>query len=181
MPRFYKEIYFFFLKDESFVSKTLNEGHVVLSKFPASPVYKLAKKMESSQATAKHMKQVTRDPQAVQVNLLISCDISAQKYHPVSPRRKIKPPSLDNKPTNSIMKNQDSKKKIEEDLILITEGQTDVQNVVTPSSEKVLDVQQASTNVRFAKNLATSAASVTRRKLACIIKESPLVHPRHIS
>ena len=60
-----RDIFWFFLKDESFVSKTLNEGHVELSKFPASTVCQLAKKMESSQATAKHMNKVTRNPQAV--------------------------------------------------------------------------------------------------------------------
>ena len=65
-----RDIFWFFLNDESFVSKTLNEGHVELTKFPASRVRQLAKKMESLQATAKHMKQVTRDTQAVQVNLL---------------------------------------------------------------------------------------------------------------
>ena len=65
-----RDIFCFFLNGESFVSKTLNEGHVELSKFPASTVRQLAKKMESLQATAKHMKQVTRDPQVVQVNLL---------------------------------------------------------------------------------------------------------------
>ena len=65
-----RDIFWFFLKDESFVSKTLNEGHVELSKFPASTVHQLAKKMESSQPTAKHMNQVARDPHAVQVNLL---------------------------------------------------------------------------------------------------------------
>ena len=64
-----RDIFCFFLKDESFVYKTLNEGHVELSKFPASTVCQLAKKIESSQASAKHMKKVTRDPQVVQVNL----------------------------------------------------------------------------------------------------------------
>ena len=52
------------------MSKTLNEGHVELSKFPANKLRQLAKEFESSQATAKHMKQITRDLQAVQVNLL---------------------------------------------------------------------------------------------------------------
>ena len=65
-----RHIFWFFLNDESFVSKTLNEGHVELCKFPASKLRQLAKKFESSQATAKHMKQITRDWQAVQVNLL---------------------------------------------------------------------------------------------------------------
>ena len=65
-----RDIFWFFLNDESFVSNTLNEGHVELSKFPASKLRQLAKKFGSSQATAKHMKQIIRDPQAVQVNLL---------------------------------------------------------------------------------------------------------------
>ena len=50
--------------------KTLNEGNVELSKFPASKVRQMAKKLESSQATVKHMKKVTRDPETVWVNLL---------------------------------------------------------------------------------------------------------------
>ena len=66
----HRDIFWFFLKDESFVSKTLNEGHVELNKFPASTVCQLAKMMESSQATTKHMKHVTRDLQVTQINLL---------------------------------------------------------------------------------------------------------------
>ena len=62
-----RDIFWFFLNNESFVSKTLNEGHVELNKFPTSTLCQLAKKFESSQATAKHMKQMTRDLQAVQV------------------------------------------------------------------------------------------------------------------
>ena len=65
-----RDIFWLFLNDESFVSKTLNEGHVELSKFPASSIRQFAKKMESLQSTAKHMKQVTRDPQVVQINHL---------------------------------------------------------------------------------------------------------------
>ena len=48
----------------------MNEGHVEFSKFPATKVRQMAKKLESSQAKAKHMRQVTKDPQATQVNLL---------------------------------------------------------------------------------------------------------------
>ena len=43
------------MKDEKFVSKPINEESVDLQKFPASRVHHLAKKMESSKATAKHM------------------------------------------------------------------------------------------------------------------------------
>ena len=41
-----------------------------MDKFPASSVHQLAKKLESSKATACHIKQVAGDPQAVQTNLL---------------------------------------------------------------------------------------------------------------
>ena len=39
-------------------------------KFPASKVSQLAKKMESSKATARHTKQVAGDPQLAQINLM---------------------------------------------------------------------------------------------------------------
>ena len=58
------------MSNESFISKTLDEGHVNLNKFPASKVRQMAKKLESSQATAKHMKQVTNEPRATKINLL---------------------------------------------------------------------------------------------------------------
>ena len=54
----HRDIFWFFLKDEEFVFKTINEGSVDLDKFPASKVCQLAKKMESSKATARHIKQV---------------------------------------------------------------------------------------------------------------------------
>ena len=41
-----------------------------LEKFPASKVRQLAKKMESSKATAHHIKQVAGDPQTGQINLM---------------------------------------------------------------------------------------------------------------
>ena len=50
--------------------KTLDEGHVSLKNFPASRVRQMAKKLEGSQATAKHIKQVTNEPHAAQINLL---------------------------------------------------------------------------------------------------------------
>ena len=60
----------FFLKDETFVSKTLNEGHVELNKFPASKVRQMAKKLESSQSTARHLKKMSSKLQATQIHLL---------------------------------------------------------------------------------------------------------------
>ena len=50
------DIFWFFMRDEDFITKTINEGNVDIQKFPASKVCQLAKKMESSKATAKHIR-----------------------------------------------------------------------------------------------------------------------------
>ena len=64
------DIFWFFLKDEDFVSRTINEGSVDLEKIPASKVYQLAKKYESSKTTARHIRQVAGEVQAAQINLM---------------------------------------------------------------------------------------------------------------
>ena len=65
-----RDIFWFFLHDEEFVSKTISDGSVDLGKFPTRKVRQLAKKLESSKATACHIKQVAGDLQAAQINLL---------------------------------------------------------------------------------------------------------------
>ena len=65
-----RDIFWFFLKDKSFVSKILNEGHVELEKFPASKVRQMAKKLVSSQSTARHINKMSSEPQANQIHLL---------------------------------------------------------------------------------------------------------------
>ena len=62
-----RDIFWFFLKDEEFVSRTINDSNIDLDKFPASKVRQLAKKLESSKSTAKYIKQVSNEPQATQV------------------------------------------------------------------------------------------------------------------
>ena len=64
------DILWFFLCDEEFVSKTINDGNVGLEKSPASKVRQLVKRMASSKATAHHTKQVAGDSQAAQINLI---------------------------------------------------------------------------------------------------------------
>ena len=58
------------MKDEDFVTKTINEGNVDIQKFPASKVRQLAKNMESSKAMAKHIRQVAGDLPAAQIQLM---------------------------------------------------------------------------------------------------------------
>ena len=64
------DIFWFFMKDEDFVTNMINEGNVDIQKFPASKVQQLAKKMESSKATAKHIQQVAGDLPAAQIQLM---------------------------------------------------------------------------------------------------------------
>ena len=54
----------------TFVSKTINDSNIDLDKFPEGKVRQLAKKMESSMSTARHMKAVASDPIAAQVNFM---------------------------------------------------------------------------------------------------------------
>ena len=65
----YRDNFWFFLKDEDFVSRTISDGSINLDKFPVSRVHQLAKKLESSKATARHIKQVSGEPQVAQINL----------------------------------------------------------------------------------------------------------------
>ena len=87
----HRDIFWFFMKDEDFVTKTINEGNVDIQKVPASKVCQLAKKMESSKATAKHIRQVAGDLLAAQVQLMQHqrTQLPAGNY----PRRKPHPTS----------------------------------------------------------------------------------------
>ena len=66
----HRDIFWFFLRDEDFVSRTISDGSINLDKFPVSRVHQLAKKLESSKATVRHIKQVSGEPQVAQINLL---------------------------------------------------------------------------------------------------------------
>ena len=66
----HQDIFWFFMKDEDFVTKTIDEGNVNIQKFPAGKVQQLAKKMESSKATAKHIRKVAGDLPAAQIHLM---------------------------------------------------------------------------------------------------------------
>ena len=66
----HQDIFWFFLGDEDFMSRTITEGSVDLDKFPTSRVRQQTKKLESSKATAWHVKQVAGDLQVTQINLL---------------------------------------------------------------------------------------------------------------
>ena len=89
----HQDIFWFFLHEEGFVSKTINEGSVDLDKFPASKVCQLAKKYESSKAIARHIKQVADEMQAMQIHLMRhQCtELSNGKYKKQKPQAKPRP------------------------------------------------------------------------------------------
>ena len=66
----HRDIFWFFFKDEEFVSKTIIDSNIDLDKCPASKVRQLAKRMESSKATSRHIRQVASDSQVAQSNLM---------------------------------------------------------------------------------------------------------------
>ena len=68
--RSYIETYFGFSSGRRNLSVKINDSNIDLEKFPSSKVRQLAKRLESSKSTARHIKKMSSDPQATQVNLL---------------------------------------------------------------------------------------------------------------
>ena len=66
----HRDIFSFFLRDDEFVCKTINDSNIDLENISASKVRQLAKRLESSKSTARHIKKMSSEPQATQVNLL---------------------------------------------------------------------------------------------------------------
>ena len=59
------------MTDNEFIAKTINEGNTDLVQYPAVKVQQMAKKLESSKATATHFKQHTSTMQGTaQINVL---------------------------------------------------------------------------------------------------------------
>ena len=89
----HRDTFLFFLQEEEFVSKTINEGSVDLDKFPSSKVHQLAKKYESSKATARHIKQLAGEMQATQIHLMRHqhTELSNGKYKKQKPQAKPRP------------------------------------------------------------------------------------------
>ena len=90
----HRDIFWFFLRDEDFVSRTISD----LDIFPASRVWQLAKKLESSKATTRHIKQVSGEPQATQINLLWHQRTELPQHRYKKKRSHMKPRLGNNKP-----------------------------------------------------------------------------------
>ena len=97
-----RDIFWFFLKDEEFVSRTINDSNIDLEKFPASNVRQLAKKLESSKSTAKYIKQVSNEPYATQIHLLRHQH--TQNCHPINTKENKENPNQDHQITDTSKK-----------------------------------------------------------------------------
>ena len=169
----HRDVFWFFLTDEAFGSKAINDSNIDLNKFPPSKVRQLAKKMESSKATAKYIKQVASEPQATQVHLMQhQCtELPPSKFQ----RKQKKPLSQGKLPTSTTRKSNKEKechKHIEDGIMLTTlmqvknniQVKTGVTNVVTLHMWMDLDVQPVDINARTATCLVISVACFTRKK-----------------
>ena len=98
----HRDIFWFFLKDEEFVSKAINDSNIDLDRFLASKVRQLAEKMESSKATARHIKKVASDPQGAQINLKWHqhTDLPASKHNKGRSFVRLRPPSYKHDASN---------------------------------------------------------------------------------
>ena len=168
------DTFWFFLKDEEFVSKTINDSNIDLEKFPASKVKQLAKKMEASKVTGHHIKQVASDPQAAQINLMRhQCTDLRPRKHKKKQSFKSRPPS-----TSGIHVSNNKCHPTRRSLILNKPLQVGiaVPSVGIPDMWKVSIVLPRSFSVKLVTSMVISQACVTRNQ--CLLSPE---HPKHIS
>ena len=148
-----------------------------LNRFPASKVHQLAKKVKSSKATARHIKQVAGDPQAALINLMChQCmELPSEKY------KKRKPLSSKNK-SNTKMQNRH--KQVISRRVLTLDWHTSTKTGITSVDILLIlkgsSAHQRNFNVRHATSLAIIQAFVSR----LFNKNKPLTstgNPKHTS
>ena len=156
------DIFWFFLHDEEFVSKTINDSNVDLEKFPASKVRQLTKKMDSFKATACHMKQVAGDPQAAQINLMRH---QCTEISPVKHKKKKSLLNQNNQVTSMLFRRIPRHQAITRKA-LIQEMHTriniGVQSVEIPPMWKEFSALQRHSSVKLAISLDTLPVFVTK-------------------
>ena len=157
------DIFWFFLCDEDFVSRTITEGSVNMDMFPTSRVYQLVKKFKSSKATAWHIKQIAGDQQATQINLM------RQNFPQIDTTRR-----EDQLVGQTVQGSQKLSIKSGSRNLMTTRNHighlTTATNVVTPYIYNGSNALQRSTNVKCETNMVTFPVYDTKRKLRCITR-----------
>ena len=156
-------MFWFFLKGEEFVSRTINDSDIELDKFAASKVRQLAKKVDSSKSTAKHIKHVSNEPQATQIHLQRhQCtELPPNKYQ--RKKRKSKPGLYNYKYQQKERKIDRHHKNMKNTDKKTTNKKKDVTNVVTHLTLKVLDVLPVDIDANTAVRQDTLAIYVSER------------------
>ena len=149
----HQDIFWFFLCEVDFVSKTINEGSVDLDTFPATKVHQLAKKYESSKTTARHIKQVTGEMQATQIHLMRhQCtELSNGKHKRQKPQTKPRP--MQNK---NVEQKQPSQYKKPFDPKVPTSKRKDAASVEIQLTWKAFNALGSDTSAKLVTNLGTS-------------------------
>ena len=172
-------MFWFFLNDEDFVSKTINESSIDLEKFPASKVRQLAKKLESSKSTARHIKKVAGEPSAAHINLLRHqrTEIPPSKAQRKQSKFRTKPNFKREITTKQITSPMilPRKSSIQNKFIKILK---DAINVEIPNMQKDFNALQEHISANIATNLGTSLVFATRNKSPTRRKQA---HPKHIN
>ena len=166
------DIFRFFLKDEDFVSKTINDSSINLDKFPASKVRQLAKKMEASKAMVCHIKQVASDPQEAEINLM-------RHQWTDLPPSKNKRKAFKSRPSSHkchISEQQVPPYKRKSILNKFIQAKKSVLSVVIPYMLKDSSVQRRNTSVSLVISIDILPACVSRNKYL-----SSQEHPNHTS
>ena len=144
-----RDIFWFFMTDNEFIAKKINEGNTDLVQYPAAKVQQMAKKLESSKATAKHIKQHTSTMQGTaQINVLrhSHANLPPKKKKGNKNQTQVKSPSHSNCNTTNSQTNTN----------LMIEIQISVLDVVIPHMHKDLTGWLRSTNANIAQKLDTS-------------------------
>ena len=148
------DILWFLLKDEEFVSKTINDSNIDLKKFPASKMRQLAEKMESSKSNARHIKQVFKWPPSGS-----SYSYDASENRPPTKQEQVETtfPQAKIKEWEEVLKwTQDSRTTQQEKYLIQAKHTTeeiDVQSVAILNTLKILSVLQGSSSARPVVNM----------------------------
>ena len=131
-----RDIFWLFMSDTEFITKTINDGNTDLAQYPAAKVWQMAKRLESSKATAKHIKQHTSNMQGgAQVNVL--------RHNCTSlPPKKKKGSKKPNPITGNKLQHKGSHSSHTAEI------QTNVLDMVTPHMHKDSTALQRSTNAK---------------------------------
>ena len=139
----------FYMRDNEFIAKTINEGNTDLAQYPAAKVWQVAKKLESSKVPAKHIKQHTSSMKVLPKSMSYGTIILA--YHP-----KGKKAVRNQTPIKALNHSNPSSRNSQTNTNLMIEIQTTVPDVVIPCMCKDLTAQLRSTTANSAQKSDTS-------------------------